>query len=169
MNFGNNDQIIVDLNDLVEQLEPMDNFITYLNIRTGKYVVINEDYIRILEDIEDLQELAEYKEFERDEMMTILDIEENFEDYEALPTKYDLDEYSMMEDFIETLKDRKKVERLEEAIIGKGAFRRFKDTISNLGLSNAWYNYRDQVFLEIAKSWCEERKIPYRIGIKETD
>lgn len=164
MNFKESEPIIVDLHELVEQMEPMDNFLTYLNIRTGEYVVINEDYLRSVEDIEDLQDLSAYRDFEKEEIMTILDIQENFEDYKALPTKFDLDEYSIMEDFIETLRDRRVSERLEEAIIGKGAFRRFKDNISSLGLSNAWYNFRDQAFLEIAKSWCEEKNLAYRIG-----
>ena len=164
MNFKGNEPIIVDLHELVEQMQQLDNFLAYLNIRTGEYVVINEDYLRIVEDIEDLEDLSQYRDFEKEEIMTILDIQENFEDYKALPTKFDLDEYSIMEDFIETLRDRMVAERLEEAIIGKGAFRRFKENISFLGLTDAWYNFRDQAFLEIAKSWCEEKNLAYRIG-----
>lgn len=159
----------MELHELTEQMEPMDNFITYLNIRTGEYVVINEDYLRIVGDIEDLEDLSAYRDFEKEEIMNILDIQENFEDYRALPTKFDLDEYSIMEDFIETLQNRKIADRLEEAIIGKGAFRRFKDNISSLGLTDSWFNFRDQAFLEIAKSWCEEWNLAYRIGKAEID
>lgn len=169
MNFKESKPVIVELHELTEQMEPMDNFITYLNIRTGEYVVINEDYLRIVGDIEDLEDLSAYRDFEKEEIMNILDIQENFEDYRALPTKFDLDEYSIMEDFIETLQNRKIADRLEEAIIGKGAFRRFKDNISSLGLTDSWFNFRDQAFLEIAKSWCEEWNLAYRIGKAEID
>ena len=169
MNFKESKPVIVELHELVEQMEPLDNFITYLNIRTGEYVVINEDYLRIVGDIEDLEDLSAYRDFEKEEIMNILDIQENFEDYRALPTKFDLDEYSIMEDFIETLQNRKIADRLEEAIIGKGAFRRFKDNISSLGLTDSWFNFRDQAFLEIAKSWCEEWNLAYRIGKAEID
>lgn len=169
MNFKGTGEIVIDLNTLVEQMEPVEGYLKFLNIRTGHYVSVNEQCIKVVERIEGLQDLFEYQEFEREEIMNILDIEENFEDYEALPTKFDLDEYSIMEDFIETLKDNKFIERLEEAIIGKGALRRFKDTITSLGLSNAWYSYRNQVFFEIAKSWCEERNLAYRIGKSEID
>jgi len=167
LNYKNSEKAVVDLEVLIEQMEPVDGYMMFLNIRTGKYVMVNEDYLRRVEHMKDLQDLSGVHEFEKEEIMEILDIEENFDDYEALPTKFDLDEYSIMEDFIETLEDWKVVEQLEEAIIGKGAFRRFKDTISTHGLNKEFYHYRDQVFLEVAKSWCDARNIPYRIGKSE--
>jgi len=167
LDFNKSEKAVVDLEVFIVQMEPVDGYMMFLNIRTGEYVMVNEDYLRRVEHMKDLQDLSGVHEFEKEEIMNILDIEENFDEYEALPTKFDLDEYSIMEDFIETLEDRKVIEQLEEAIIGKRAFRRFKDTISSLGLSNAWYNYRDQFFLEIAKSWCEERNIPHKIRKSE--
>ena len=169
LNFNQREKAVVDLKVLLEQMEPVDGYMMFLNIRTGEYVMVNEDYLRKVEHMKNLQDLSGVQEFEKEEIMEILDIEENFEDYEALPTKFDLDEYSIMEDFIETLEDRKVIERLEEAIIGKGAFRKFKDTLSTFGLNETFYNYREQVFLEIAKEWCEARNIPYKTGKEEVN
>lgn len=163
MNFNQSEKAVVDLKVLAEQMEPVEGYIMFLNIRTGEYLMVNEDNLRKVEHMKDLQDLSGVQEYEKEEIMEILDIEENFEDYEALPTKFDLDEHSIMEDFIETLEDRKVIEQLEEALIGKGAFRRFKDIIKTHGLNNKFNHYREQVFLEIAKAWCEARNISYEM------
>ncbi|MEO1769711.1 hypothetical protein [Candidatus Enterococcus ferrettii] len=52
--------------------------------------------------------------------------------------------------------------RLEQAIHGKGAFRYFKDTIEELGISQGGYDFKAQAMLEIAKEWCEDQGIAYQ-------
>ena len=61
-------------------------------------------------------------------------IEENFDEYIALPSQYEIDEYSMMEEFVENLPDGRKKMELSESLQGRGAFRRFKDVAYDLGL-----------------------------------
>jgi hypothetical protein len=58
------------------------------------------------------------------------------------PDKFDFHEYRHMEHFIGSLDDNKAANRLSQAIRGSGAFRRFKDTLHNLGIQDAWYRYR---------------------------
>jgi hypothetical protein len=78
-----------------------------------------------------------------------------------LPNQYDADEYGMMSDFSDTIKNQQIREKLETALSGKGAFRRFKDTVNREGIEEAWYTFRDNRYLEFARNWCDEEQIPY--------
>ena len=77
------------------------------------------------------------------------------EDYIPLPRQYDINEYRMMEEFIYELPTSKNQDVLERAIRGKGAFRRFKDRLYDLGLEQQWYKFRDDSYEKIARDWCE--------------
>ncbi len=82
----------------------------------------------------------------------IEDISEGFiEDYIPLPGQYDINEYSLMEEFIYELPAGRAQDVLESAIRGKGAFRRFKDHLYDFGLEQKWYQYRDEAYEEIAR------------------
>jgi len=85
------------------------------------------------------------------------EIKEGFvEDFIPLPGQYDINEYRMMESFIYELPAGRAQDVLEQAIRGKGAFRRFKDCLYNLGLEKNWYEYRDAAYEQIARNWCEK-------------
>lgn len=45
-------------------------------------------------------------------------------------------------------------EKLLGALQGKGVFRRFKDTVHRLGLSEYWYHYSDYKYRREARMWC---------------
>ena len=83
------------------------------------------------------------------------------DDYILVPNKYDVDEYSMMERFIYTIPSELIQSRLEESIHGKGAFRRFKDAIFNLGINEEWYKFRDECYKEFAKEWCDDYHVTF--------
>ncbi|MCI6266148.1 MAG: UPF0158 family protein [Erysipelotrichaceae bacterium] len=89
------------------------------------------------------------------------ELDELFEKSIMLPTRYDIDEYSMMEDFIGTIDDVKLYNQLCIAINGPGAFRRFKDTCINFEIIEDWYKFRDKKCKEIAIYWCKENDIDY--------
>jgi hypothetical protein len=89
----------------------------------------------------------------------IEEIEESFDEYVPLPNQYEIDEYSMIEEFIDNLPEGRKQEELYDSIIGRGAFRRFKDEVYELGLEQKWYKYRDEAHEKLAREWCEENGI----------
>lgn len=90
----------------------------------------------------------------------IEEIENGFiEDFIPLPGQYDIHEYGLMEEFIDTLPEGRKKNILEEAIIGRGAFRRFKDALYDLGIEKQWYQYHDRAYEKIAREWCEKNGI----------
>ncbi|MCD7737903.1 MAG: hypothetical protein LUH58_02530 [Lachnospiraceae bacterium] len=87
----------------------------------------------------------------------IEEISDSFiEDYIPLPGQYDINEYRMMEEYIYELPSGKNQDILERAIRGKGAFRRFKDCLYDIGLEQSWYKFRDDSYERIARDWCEK-------------
>jgi len=78
-----------------------------------------------------------------------------------LPSQREANEYSMMSDFADTVRNSRKREQLEIALSGKGAFRRFKDAVLREGIEEAWYAFRDRRYLEFAREWCDYKNLPY--------
>src|SRR5699024_7653161 len=81
--------------------------------------------------------------------------------YIQLPTKFDINDYHIMETFIWGLKNENMQDELEEAIQGRGAFRKFKNKIQKLKLEEQWFSYRDNAYERIAIRWCEAHHIKY--------
>lgn len=77
------------------------------------------------------------------------------------PTKYDIHEYSIMEDFVFSLPPGAARQELTHAIRGRGAFRRFKNGIYYHRLERQWYDYQAQTYREIAIRWCQDEGIEY--------
>ncbi|MCD8014588.1 MAG: UPF0158 family protein [Lachnospiraceae bacterium] len=127
----------VKLDVILEAIEFADNAITYyLDTKTGESVMLSE-----FDEDEELEDEIEYNEEGR---------------YIPLPTQFDINEYSIMERFIDQLSNARMQNQLARAIQGRGAFRRFKDTLARLGIEDEWYEYRDQTYRELALEWCEE-------------
>jgi len=78
-----------------------------------------------------------------------------------LPSHFDINEYQIMKDFIETIDDLLLYKQLLIAINGQGAFRRFKDTCINFNIIDKWYEFQNKRYEEIALKWCQNNKIEY--------
>jgi aminoglycoside 6'-N-acetyltransferase I len=50
---------------------------------------------------------------------------------------------------------------LAVALQGRGAFRRFKDTLQRVGLIEDWYAFKHNAFVKLARDWCEENELLY--------
>ena len=79
----------------------------------------------------------------------------------AAPSQQDINEYKIMTDFADSVTDPRVNDLLSVALEGKGAFRRFKDTLQRVGLTDEWYAYKHDAYIDIAREWCEENDIPY--------
>ena len=75
-----------------------------------------------------LSNIGEYEELTEDE------IDELFEESIILPTQYEINEYQIMVDFIETIDNLEIKNNLQRLIQGKGAFRRFKDYCAEMDI-----------------------------------
>ena len=90
------------------------------------------------------------------------EIDELFEESIILPTKYEINEYQMMGDFIETIESPEINNNLQRLIQGKGAFRRFKDYCAEMDIIQDWYKFRDERYKEIAIDWCKQNELKYK-------
>ena len=137
------EKAVVPLAEIADKLdEVMDTWEQYLNSITGEFVSISDGSWA-----ETDEELAEEIEFS--------------DDYIRLPNQHEINEYKIMEDFAVSCPDSQESEQLLRALAGKKPFRRFKDTLSALGLAEEYYKFRDLAFLDIAREWCEDHGIPY--------
>lgn len=147
------------LKDIIEEMEiQFEESRSLLNIKTGEIVSVTSEDLRAVEDDKPFDHLSEW---EQENRIIAIDVVDNFVNYIELPTKYEVNEYEIMENFCLTLSDQRKQESLLGAIKGKGAFRRFKDKIINFDIEDQWYSYRDERFKQIAIEWCQENKINF--------
>ena len=77
------------------------------------------------------------------------------------PTKYDIREYSIMDSFVDYLPPGRMKNELGAAIRGRGAFRRFKQTIRFHGIEQLWYDYQADAYRELAERWCRDNDVEY--------
>lgn len=89
------------------------------------------------------------------------ELDELFEKSIMLSTRYDINEYEMMENFAETISDTKLQNQLYISLNDSGAFKRFKDTCINFDIINDWYKFRDERYKEIAMNWCKQNNIEF--------
>lgn len=133
---------------------------TYLNVKEGVVVQVSNTDLRIAEEDEPFDNLYDWQ---KENIKMAIDILENFENYIELPTKFDINEYEMMEDFCYSLKNDRNKNHLLNAINGRGAFRRFKDEVIRLDIQDKWYEFRDECYKRIAIEWCNDHGIEYII------
>jgi hypothetical protein len=138
----------VRLDEIIEGLEfQSDESSSYLNTKTGEVVLMTDYAMQAAEDDEPLEDVPDW---ERDLVAIAREIIADTGDYIQLPTKYDIDEYSIMENFCTSLDKKEIGDILYDLISGSGAFRRFKDAIYKYDVEDEWHKYRDNAIKEIA-------------------
>ncbi len=153
----------VKLSDVVDHMDMVsDDAVTYLNRLTGEFVFVSEEAMQAAENEDDWDDLPGW---ESEEMPEIKEAIES-DDYIALPGKFEIHEWSIMEEFARSVDDEAASAELETVLHGRGAFRYFKDTIHRLGIQEDWYRFRDEAFKEIAREWLRENEIPF---VEEAD
>ena len=149
---------IINIRDVIQEMDGLsDNFKAFLNIRTGEFVTLSDEDMRAAEEGEPLDD---YPDWHQEVIQKAKDVLST-DDYLPLPSQYDIHEYEIMKRFCYTVEDDELRDRLLYGISGRGAFRIFKDTIYEHGITDDWYEYRYQAFREIAKDWLESHNIAY--------
>ena len=150
----------VRLSAIMEVIEiSSEEFSSYLNRITGHVITLSEEEISAAEEGDDLDD---YPESQRESILMAGDFLKNEKDYLGLPTKDDLDEYRLIEKFSLSVEDPNTLDILYGAIKGKGAFRRFKDALHRLNLTDEWYAYREAAVRQVAIDWCELNEINWQ-------
>lgn len=147
------------LNDIIEGLEfQSDESSSFLDKTTGKVVLISDYEISAAEDGDPIED---FPDWEQDLVRIAKEIVDETGNYIDLPTKFDINEYSIMEKFCLSLNDSEMSDNLYSSIKGSGAFRRFKDAINEYDIADDWYKYRNDALKEIAIEWCKENNIEF--------
>ena len=145
----------VKLRDLVDAIQfYSEGSESFINLRTNEICMISESILFCAEHDD-----ADYPDWQKEEVQHAKAYLENESNFISLPSPRDADEFSMMEDFISEVSNERNQEHLFRALQGKGAFRRFKDTVITLGIENSWYQFRDERYKQFALKWCDENGI----------
>ena len=153
----------VRLKDIVDAFdEGGDLFSHYLDKRTGEIFLISNEEMSAAEEDE---LVSDYPEWQQDSILKAREILES-DDFVELPSQIDIHEYSIMERFGQAYEDSRTSAELLRSIRGQGAFRRFKDTVHDLGIQDEWHEFRRNEFEEIAIDWLEANQIPYTVKMR---
>jgi hypothetical protein len=148
----------VNLHDLAQELQiQTDGWNGFLHKPTGEFVGLQDEALSAAEEGTSDEEFADWEQEEIELAKRIIETDE----YIALPSKWDIHEYNMMEDFCLAIENEKMRDVFLHAIRGKGAFRRFRDLAERAGVMKNWFEFRDEAYEEFAKEWCEKNDIPY--------
>jgi hypothetical protein len=152
---------VVKLQDVVDEMDAVsDEHHAYLNRQTGELATISNEEIRAAEEEHDLADYLDWQQEEIRKISRILDSD----DYLPLPSKLDIHEYSIIEQFCIQIEDTKLSNALLLQIRGSGAFQRFKHTIYRYNIADDWYRYRQAALEQIAIDWLEAHAIPYEMN-----
>ncbi|MEG3070168.1 MAG: hypothetical protein HQP61_11650 [Peptococcaceae bacterium] len=151
--------ITVNLDEIIEALETQTEEISnFLDLKTGEVLFITDEEFQAAENGEPLDG---FPDWQQESILTAREILEK-DHYIPLPSRYDIDEYSIMERFCLSVTDEELQNILFNAIRSRGAFRRFKDNIHRHGIAEDWYKYRDEAFKQQAIDWCKANDIKYK-------
>jgi hypothetical protein len=144
----------------------------YLERETGAVMIIAAETVSQLDnlaaDAETLDEMLAALDAEphlsnedRQQLIEAAQVEwDNQNRYLLIPKQDAREAYCEMEDFIYTVKNMRLREQLEIAIDGKGAFRRFKDTLArHPEIERQWFEFSDQRLQQRLLSWLADEEI----------
>ena len=152
--------IEVKLSEVIEALDSaMDEQAYYLDKRSGEIVLVTDDDIATAEN-EEL--LLEAPEWQQESIANALEALNDSEHLLALPDKFEIHEYRIMEEFCLALDNRDLGSELHKIIKGTGAFRRFRNSIRELEIEQAWYDFKRRALEQIAIHWLDENGLSYK-------
>lgn len=149
----------IKLEKIIEGIElQTEELRAFLNLESGEIIVISDRDFDIAEADNPIEELPVWQQ---ESVKIALEVLE--EDYFIpLPSKFDIDEYSTMEEFCLQIKNVEIRGKMEGTIKGSGAFRRFKSKIREFDLEEKWYQFQNNAIKKIVIEWCEENGVSYK-------
>lgn len=151
--------VTVRLQDIVDALEmQFDEDSSFLDLDTGQVETISRDLLSEAEESGDEEPDASEGEDKEWELAKRIVSTGRFQ---KLPTKFDIHEWQIMQDFSYKVESESIRDDLLFAIHGAGAFRHFKHTLRRHGIEQAWFAFRAEALRQIARDWCEENQIAW--------
>lgn len=147
----------VKLIHLVDEIEmQMDDTFTFINSTTGEVFTLTREEIGAAEDEESLDKFPEWQRENIEKAIQIVEDDDGV--YVDFNLRNDFNEFELIEDFIGTLEEDIR-EELFDTIQGRGAFRRFKDSILEHNIEKQWYDYKERKIKELVIKWCKDHDI----------
>lgn len=134
---------------------------SYLDRTTGKVSTVSLAALSWAEE-GDEESADRFPKWQQEELELAKQIVEtdNFVDLPKLETS---ESWEIMQDFALAQTNDALCNRLLNAISGRGAFRCFKDIISDRNLWDAWNDFRLDALRKVAVEWCKDNDIPYKL------
>jgi hypothetical protein len=152
----------VKLDVIIEALEMADDSISsYLDVETGEVRSITEEEFDLAADPQTV--IGDLPNWQREAVKLARSIQEQEgKRYRALPGKFDVHEWAIMDRFSETLRDAHMRNDFYGGIRGAGAFRLFKRLLTEYNLWDAWNRFKQGELRQMAIQWCVENGITFR-------
>ena len=164
-----------DLESAFEHRDPMMEIEYYLDLETGEVLMITGEDNRLLKEVYENYadpETGEVNWPAANEGLNIRDwqktaMEEADRVSAGLDTRYipipptrSYEGYTEMVDFIETVSNRNLQRNLQRAISGRGAFRYFKDVLTDYPKERQrWFEFQAERMRQRVQDWLEEKGI----------
>jgi len=149
---------VISLSEVIDAIESAaDEADSYLDPDSGEIVYVTDEMRDLAAEGED----EDTPEWMREDLPKVREALESGR-FLSLPTKFDVHEWAIMEEFSQEQANDRVREALLDAIPGSGAFRMFKSTIRRLGVEKDWYKFRDEALKQIAVEWLEEHHLQYK-------
>jgi hypothetical protein len=163
----------IDLGELAFAFESgFDQLSNYLDLETGEIAIVTDDTRGELEAIYeemdaeededssaliDLLKERNLPDWQKQMVLQANQVERGYETrFVAVPQVDSHEAYGDMVDFIATVRSLHIRELLEVAIMGRGAFRRFKDVLYNYPHEEKrWFAFKETRMLERVRAWLE--------------
>jgi hypothetical protein len=150
--------VVISLSEVIEAIElQTDESASYLNPDTGEIVYVTDE----MRDVVEEDKTDDIPQWMRKDIPRVREALES-DRCLRLPSKFDVHEWAIMDEFSRGQESDRVREELMDAIHGAGAFRMFRSTIRRLGIEKAWYQFGDQAIEEIAREWLEDNNLPYK-------
>ena len=126
----------------------------YLDTENGQVIVLSEEASRYVEDDEYLN-IRDLPDWQKDEIKVAEKILNDQTDrYVNIPEKPSYESYEVMVDFTEIVEDELLRDKLNIALDGKGAFRRFKNVLKNYpDYEKKWFAFKSSRMEEEVTDW----------------
>jgi len=125
----------------------------YLDTETGEAICIPDELMNALEEGESCEGLPAW---ELEMLPKAKEIVEGSDRYEEIPSRMSGEAYWLMVKFAGRVEESSLREKLRYALDGRGAFRRFKDTLREYPeVEKQWFHFKAEKDKEEVKEWLE--------------
>lgn len=148
----------VNLVDIVYGLEVQsDDHLFYVNRHTGIITHIVEKFLYIAQEEKDIA--VEMEKWEKEEFYLAKTVVNNRDDYILLPGMPPI--HDIMIQFSRTVEDIEQQRTLLQTIQQEDTFKPFRSLLKRYELLDDWYGFREAVYIEVARMFCEKHQLNY--------